>query len=148
VLSGRHAAYEALAGAIALGEASDAERAEFSAHCAACARCSDDADELRTRVVTAVAVARELETWRPRVGDGVMRRIDRERVKTADLTTTLLTSAIAFSLVLNVAFATGFAQRAGHAIEPVIARVLPFPPLVASDGDAARPAARAADTTR
>jgi hypothetical protein len=77
-----------------------------------------------------------------------MRRIDRERVKTADLTTTLLTSAIAFSLVLNVAFATGFAQRAGHAIEPVIARVLPFPPLVASDGDAARPAARAADTTR
>jgi anti-sigma factor RsiW len=148
MLRGRHAAYEALAGAIALGEASDAERAAFSAHCATCARCADDADALRTDVVTVVAVARELETWRPQVRDGVVRRIDADRGRSTGRTTTLLTAAIALSLVLNAAFATGFAQRAGHAIEPVIARVLPFPPLVASEDNAAQSAPRDAETTR
>jgi hypothetical protein len=142
MLRGRHSAYEALAGAIALGEASDAERAAFSA------RCADDADALRTDVVTVVAVARELETWRPQVRDGVVRRIDADRGRSTGRTTTLLTAAIALSLVINAAFATGFAQRAGHAIEPVIARVLPFPPLVASEGNAAQPAPRDAETTR
>ncbi len=147
-MSRRHAAYEALAGAVALGEASDAERAELAAHCATCTRCSDDADALRTQVVTAVAVAREMETWRPQVRDGVARRIEGDRVRSTERTASMLVGGIVLSLALNAALASGLAQRAGHAIEPVIARVLPFAPLVASDNDTARPATRDADATR
>ena len=58
---------EILAGAIALGEASEAEREEYRQHiatCAACLRAFGGEREIE-RVMAAVAQAREVETWEP-----------------------------------------------------------------------------------
>ena len=58
---------EILAGAIALGEASEAERDEYRQHVATCASCLHALGGEREieRVMAVVAQAREVETWEP-----------------------------------------------------------------------------------
>jgi TonB family protein len=58
---------EVLAGAIALGEASEAEREEYRQHIATCASCLGALGGEREieRVMAAVAQARDAETWEP-----------------------------------------------------------------------------------
>jgi TonB family protein len=58
---------EILAGAIALGEASEAEREEYRQHIATCASCLGALGGEREieRVMAAVAQARDAETWEP-----------------------------------------------------------------------------------
>jgi TonB family protein len=58
---------EILAGAIALGEASAAERDEYRRHIAGCARCLEEFGGERgiERVMNGVRAARESETWEP-----------------------------------------------------------------------------------
>lgn len=67
---------ESLAGAIALGEASDAERDEYRRHIAACAPCLRALGGEREieRVMSAVADARDAETWEPIVPSARDRR--------------------------------------------------------------------------
>jgi hypothetical protein len=124
-----HARFEALAGALDLGEATDDERAAYDAHAASCPRCTGGA--LAGEVVAAIERARDDETWRPQVRAGVSTAIDRSRVRRARTTANLLVCAVVASMALNLAFAEGLPQRVAGAVRPVIARVVPFPPLVA-----------------
>lgn len=126
-----HERFEALCGAILLGEASEAERAEYSRHAVVCPRCDADTDATRTEVLTAFAVARELETWRPDTREAVSRRIEQGRSVAQRWTANALGCAIVLSIVLNAAVASGTAQRAVSALRPVVARLVPFDPIVA-----------------
>ena len=128
-----HGRFEAMAGAIVLGEATPAEHAQYAAHAHACPRCgADDLGALRTHVLTAVAVSRELETWRPQIREAVAVGIDRNRSRTASRTANALGFAVALSLALNAALASGLAERAAGTLRPVIARLVLFDPMVAS----------------
>ena len=53
-----HDRFESLAGAVALGEATESERVEFVAHAQTCALCRDDAFAPETSPLAAVAAAR------------------------------------------------------------------------------------------
>lgn len=101
-----HDRFEALAGAVVLGEASEAESAAFSAHAEGCAACR--ADVAGGAVVTAI-VAREraAERWRPSIESAVLERIAKSRQKKHRRTVGAFGWAIAFSIVVNVAFASG-----------------------------------------
>jgi TonB family protein len=71
-----HKEIEALAGAIALGEATDADRRayrEHIAHCAVCLRELGGEHEL-VRTNAAVAEARRAEVWNPQLGNVLRRR--------------------------------------------------------------------------
>jgi hypothetical protein len=126
-----HDRFEALSGAILLGEAGEAERAEYFDHASRCERCDADLGETRTDVLAAFAVARELETWRPDTRDAVARRIDGRRSQEQRRLTNALGCAIVLSIVLNAALASGSAQHAVSALRPVVARLVPFAPMVA-----------------
>ncbi len=67
---------EILAGAIALGEATDPERDEYRRHIAACAPCVQSLGGEREieRVMHTVVQAREMETWQPLVPSFAARR--------------------------------------------------------------------------
>jgi hypothetical protein len=105
-----HDAFEALAGAIALGEATPVERATFAAHAETCAMCRTAIADVE--MVREVLVAsRDDERWLPSVDARVRSRIGDERHRRARATFGAFHWAIAFSLVLNVAFFSGFVGR-------------------------------------
>ncbi len=113
-----HARFETLAGALLLSEATSDERAEFEAHARGCGQCRDGPSvDLPLRGLMESAGARE--TWQPSLAGDVYRRIaeSRRRCWRAGLGT--LGYAVAASLVLNVAFVTGFAGRALDALRVV-----------------------------
>jgi hypothetical protein len=107
-LSRDHATFEALAGAIALGEANADERATFAAHAAACTSCAEDA---QASPLERLQLAREAESWRPEIGAALLRRIRESRSKNARRTFGVMVYAAGLSILLNVAVATGLAGR-------------------------------------
>jgi len=66
-MTGECARAEVLAGAVALGEASDVERDQYRRHLAGCGRCVSALGGEREieRVASVVASARDAETWEP-----------------------------------------------------------------------------------
>jgi TonB family protein len=74
-----HDRIEAIAGAIALNEATDEERREYREHIASCAQCLEafGGEHLIERVASTVACAREAEVWAPEIGDVVATRTRR-----------------------------------------------------------------------
>lgn len=104
---------EVLAGAVALGEATDAERNEYRGHIAGCASCVFVLGGERDieRVMQVVAQARDEETWEPAPVSLV-----RERRWSRWLTYSFsaATAALAISLGLHALVATSF----GHAATP------------------------------
>jgi len=121
-----HAAYEALAGAILLGEASAADREAYAAHAATCAQCERDIEATGTLVSSAFAAAHHSETWRPFVRDEIDARIARRRSLSMRRITTLLSAAVAGTLALNVALAIGIGPHAHRLAQPAA------PPLSAA----------------
>ncbi|MDQ2908594.1 MAG: zf-HC2 domain-containing protein [Candidatus Eremiobacteraeota bacterium] len=111
-----HGRFEALAGALALGEATTEERDHFEAHAAECATCraatADDLVGMRELIVT----AREEETWRPSLGSALMTRIRDERLRRSRLTLRVLGWSVALSLALDAAFVSGVTSYAGHVL--------------------------------
>jgi hypothetical protein len=107
-LSRDHAAFEALAGAIALGEANADERAAFAAHATSCATCAEDA---QPSPLERLQLARDAESWRPEIGDALLRRIREARSKNVRRTFGVMVYAAGLSILLNVAVATGLAGR-------------------------------------
>ena len=101
-----HDAFEALAGAVMLGEATPAERVAFDDHARTCASCRADADA-GARAIASIARARAEETWRPSVTGFVLERIARTRMRGTRRTIGAFGWAIALSLAFNVAFASG-----------------------------------------
>lgn len=73
----KHDRFEIIAGAIALGEATDEQRRAYREHLTSCKRCLDDlGGELEiSRTAQHVAAARDAETWQPELRDAVVGRI-------------------------------------------------------------------------
>jgi hypothetical protein len=113
----RHDVYEALAGAIALGEADANERALFSAHaadCAACAAFAPREGELHELIARASAA----ENWRPDVAGTTLQRARERRSKRMRFTFGALSYAVALSLVINIALASGTGSWLWNALSP------------------------------
>ena len=111
---------EILAGAIALGEASETEREEYRNHIATCASCLRALGGEREieRVMSAITRARDDETWDP-----LPRRSgERSRVRMWGAGAALLAAGIALSLGVHVLLA---AVVRPPAIEPKVANVEP-----------------------
>ncbi|MDQ6932905.1 MAG: zf-HC2 domain-containing protein, partial [Candidatus Eremiobacteraeota bacterium] len=72
-----HERAEIIAGAIALGEATDDERIEYRRHLAGCARCLHTlgGEHELIRVGALIGVARESEVWEPDVRGGFISRL-------------------------------------------------------------------------
>ena len=123
-----HDRIEAIAGAIALGEAGDEERREYREHLAGCASC------LRTlggeheieRVAAGITSARESEVWQPALGDVV-----RTRLAARSRYARYLLSTLAACLIVAVGMRIAVANGALRALVP-----------------AARPAASSTGATR
>jgi hypothetical protein len=111
-----HARFEALAGAVMLGEATETERERFAEHAATCAACRDDAEAMPVFRRT-LARARDAETWRPSVDDAVGRRIRASQRSRFHVTIGALGWAVALSIVLNVAFVSGLSGHIHDAFE-------------------------------
>lgn len=101
-----HDRFEALAGAVMLGEADASERAEFDAHASACDACRADAG-YGLATTSSIARACDAETWRPSIAEPVRERMASGRTKRHRRTLGAFGWAIALSLVANVAFASG-----------------------------------------
>ncbi|HTV91788.1 MAG TPA: TonB family protein [Verrucomicrobiae bacterium] len=90
---------EILAGAIALGEASEAEREEYRRHIATCSSCLGALGGEREieRVMAAVAQARDVETWEP-----LPRRPgERSRARTWRTELSVLAAAVVISFAVH-----------------------------------------------
>jgi len=105
-----HARFESLCGAIALGEASVAERDEFARHAADCALCSGEPAD--AALIASITAAREAETWRPSMERSILSRIRDERSHRSKWIVGALGWAAAASIGLNVLFVTGFGAKA------------------------------------
>lgn len=110
-----HDRFEALAGAIALGEATPAEREAFDAHAVSCAACRTDA--AAGSLAAVFEHARAAERWRPSIGAAVERRIRETRRSRLRLSVGALGWCVALSLIVDIAFAGGFAGRFARAFE-------------------------------
>jgi len=111
-----HDRYEALAGAMLLGEASAADRAEFAVHAESCAVCREDAVASAMPIRELVESAAESETWRPSMTGDVVARIRERHTKRTRFAITTIGYAVAASIALNVAFVSGFGGRALDAL--------------------------------
>ena len=91
---------EILAGAIALGEASEAEREDYRLHIATCSSCRGALGGEREieRVMSAVARARDGETWEPLP----RRRGERSRARIWRTGFTVLAAALVISFAVHV----------------------------------------------
>lgn len=109
-----HDRFEALSGALALGEATPAERALFEVHAAGCAACRDDARAFLS-LLPMIARARAEETWHPDRRQAVFARIGARRERRTLMTVRALAWAVGASLALNAAIATGVGSYVGRA---------------------------------
>lgn len=114
-MSRAHDRYEALAGAILLGEATVAELEAFEGHAERCAQCAADLLGLRPLRET-IEKAGATEVWRPSISGDVLERAHATSARRRHRVLTTFGYAIAASLVLNVAFVSGFAGRALDAL--------------------------------
>lgn len=100
-----HEKFEALGGAIALGEADEAQRAEYAAHAARCPLCDAQIGERGRAVASLFDRAAASETWRPFVRDEVVARIERRRTGSVRSVATLLGAGVVATVGLNLVLA-------------------------------------------
>lgn len=115
-----HERAESIAGAIALGEATDSERVEYREHIAGCRTCLESLGGEREieRVASTVAQARDSEIWEPDVLASVFRRAARPS-RAWGYGLGAITAAVAIALGVRVitlgAFPHPSALAAAHA---------------------------------
>jgi hypothetical protein len=114
-VSRAHDRFEALAGALALGEATPAERAQFADHARICALCAEDAEALPATLAF-VDAARRSERWQPSLSGELDERLRSRRETRSRRTFATLGLGIVASLALNVLFVSGVAGRALDAL--------------------------------
>jgi hypothetical protein len=150
VLAG-HDRYEALAGAILLGEATPAEREAFETHAAACAPCRADA-ACAPVFASAFEEGRAAETWRPSVGGVVERRIRETRRSRTRLIAAAMGWCVALSIAVDGLFVSGFAGRVYRALDAragvASVAAAPAAPRTAAAGALAADAVRAVAPVR
>ncbi|HEY8320716.1 MAG TPA: TonB family protein [Candidatus Baltobacteraceae bacterium] len=112
---------EVLAGAIALGEATDAERQTYRGHvatCSACLRANGGEHEIE-RTMARVGQARDGETWDPDLTALVREKMNgRKRLLRAGLT--VAGACIAISLAFNLAMVAGLGRIAPSFADPLV----------------------------
>jgi TonB family protein len=103
-----HSRIEALAGAIALGEASDEDRRRYREHIAVCAACLHSLGGEREieRVARTVSDARESEVWEPALGDVVRTGLNR-KAKTARHAFSIVAACLLVALGVRLAEVNG-----------------------------------------
>lgn len=111
-----HSRFDALAGALALGEATAEERELFEAHALECATCREQGAEELSGIREFIVAAQEEETWRPSLGAALMARIRDERLRRSRLTLHALGWSVALSLALDAAFVSGITSYAGRVL--------------------------------
>jgi TonB family protein len=110
-----------LAGAIALGEATDGERREYRQHLAGCSTCLQalGGEHELERTAAIVGAARECEVWQPDLSDAVASKMQaRKRVWRFGLS--VLGICLAVSFVLHVAIASGLAHLTPTLADPLV----------------------------
>ncbi len=110
-----HARFESLEGAILLGEATLAEREEYSLHARQCSLCCGE--PANGALPASVGAGRDAETWRPSVDHPVLARVRDERMRRSRFAVGALGWAAACSIAVNVAFVTGVAGKLGGALD-------------------------------
>ncbi len=115
----KHDRIESLAGAIALGEATDAERMEYREHIAACAKCLRElgGEHEIERVAASIAAARDTETWRPEVGNVILQRT-RTTARNVQYGLGIAGLCLAISLGVHAAAASRFTPLTVAATKP------------------------------
>ena len=116
-----HDRIESLAGAIALGEATDAERTEYREHISMCAQCLNQLGGEREieRVASVVGDARESEVWGPHLGDVVRTRLAR-RSQRLRYTFSAVTACLVVAAGLRIASANGALHLFPQPASPVV----------------------------
>ena len=112
---------EVLAGAIALGEATDAERQAYRGHVATCSSClrANGGEHEIERTMACVGQARNDETWDPDLTALVREKMNgRKRWLRAGLS--VAGTCIAISLAFNVAMVTGLGKIAPSFADPLV----------------------------
>ena len=104
-MSRTHERFEALAGAIALGEADESQRAEYAAHAATCPQCDARIAERGKAIGALFERAAGSETWRPFVRDEVVARIERRRTSAVRRVATFLGAGVVATVGLNLVLA-------------------------------------------
>lgn len=118
-----HDRVEAIAGAIALGEASDEERREYREHIASCSACLNalGGEHEIERVAATVADARDAEVWQPDLGDVVQKRM-RRTSRALQFGLGVFGLLLAASFGAHAIFAAGV-PRINHAAAPAAVKV-------------------------
>ncbi len=103
-----HDRIEAIAGAIALGEATDEERREYREHISSCSHCLNalGGEHEIERVASTVGQAREAEVWEPDLRDVIGARM-RRRSRVLRWGAGIAGLAVAASLGVHALFAAG-----------------------------------------
>ncbi|HKU66508.1 MAG TPA: TonB family protein [Candidatus Baltobacteraceae bacterium] len=116
-----HDRIEAIAGAIALDEASDDERREYREHISSCPACLSALGGEREieRVASTVSAARDGEVWNPDLGDVIGART-RRRSQTLRWGLGVLGMALAASFGLHAIFAASIPRLSNSASAPVV----------------------------
>ena len=120
-MSAIHDRIEALAGAIALGEATSEERAMYREHIATCRACLEELGGERgiERVATTVENARESEVWEPNTGDVVEKGL-RRRSRALRFGASTLAIAGALTIGVRVLVISGIAHLTPTLADPVV----------------------------
>lgn len=115
-----HERAEMLAGAIALGEATDEERLQYRQHLAECSACVHDfgGEHEVERVASTVAQAREGEIWEPDLRGAVASRFA-SRKKVWRFSLGMLSIALAVSFAIHAAIASGFGRLSPTLADPI-----------------------------
>ncbi|HZY97957.1 MAG TPA: TonB family protein [Candidatus Baltobacteraceae bacterium] len=113
MMTGECARTEVLAGAVALGEASDAERDQYRRHIAACRRCVNAFGGEREieRTASVIARARDAETWEPDLR-GWMRAPQKRRMMSWSFGLSGVAAAVVISLGIHAIVAANISRPA------------------------------------
>lgn len=136
-----HDRIEAIAGAIALGEASDEERSEYRKHIAACTGClrALGGEVEIERIAGTVAAARDAEMWEPALGDVVAKRT-RRRSRLLAWGFSSFGLALAASLGVHALFAAGVTRMTPVPAAPLVFDAGPTRIVLEQSAAAAKPA--------
>lgn len=116
-----HERAEVLAGAIALGEATDAERIEYRGHLATCGECLQrfGGEHELARTAAVVSDARSAEIWEPDLRSAVVRAMT-TRKRWARLGLSALGICFAMAFFVRVLVVSGFAHLTPSLAAPVV----------------------------
>ena len=138
-----------LAGAIALGEATDDERREYREHIATCSECLDALGGEREieRVASTVESARESEVWQPNLGDVVHQRTQR-RFRAFRYGFSLFGVALCVSFGIHVLLASGMERLTPRLAEHPVVINAGATRIVLEQGNGSAPATKPAPPQR